>query len=179
VFGLHVCLWNTCMQCSKTVLDPLELVLDGCEQGIVPRFPRRPISALKPLSISPAPMCFYLLFSLKILFILCIWVHCSCLQTHQKRASDPITDGCEPPCGCWDLNSGPLEEQSALLTSGPAPQCTFTLEGDVGKEVNAQAPSVWMFELGKLLRCAVFQGNIQITSNTVFLMSFLKELQII
>jgi hypothetical protein len=23
--------------------------------------------------------------------------------------------GCEPPCGCWDLNSGPLEEQSVLL----------------------------------------------------------------
>jgi hypothetical protein len=22
-----------------------------------------------------------------------------CLQTHQKRASDPITDGCEPPHG--------------------------------------------------------------------------------
>jgi hypothetical protein len=29
------------------------------------------------------------------LFILCICVHCHCLQTHQKRASDPITDGCE------------------------------------------------------------------------------------
>jgi hypothetical protein len=43
------------------------------------------------------------------------------LSTHtpacQKRASDPITDGCEPPCGCWELNSGPLEEQSVLLTS--------------------------------------------------------------
>jgi len=32
---------------------------------------------------------------------------------------DPITDGCEPPCGCWDLNSGPLEEQSVLLTTEP------------------------------------------------------------
>jgi hypothetical protein len=41
------------------------------------------------------------------------------LQTHQKRASDPITDGCEPPCGCWELNSGPLEEHSVLLTTGP------------------------------------------------------------
>jgi hypothetical protein len=38
-------------------------------------------------------------------------IHCSCLETHQKRASDLITDGCEPPCGCWDLNSGPSEEQ--------------------------------------------------------------------
>jgi hypothetical protein len=51
----------------------------------------------------------------KILLILCIWTQCSSLQTHQKRASDPITDGCEPPCSCWELNSGPLEEQSVLL----------------------------------------------------------------
>jgi hypothetical protein len=34
-------------------------------------------------------------------------VYYSCLQTHQKRASGLITGGCEPPCGCWDLNSGP------------------------------------------------------------------------
>jgi len=60
-------------------------------------------------------------FFLKILFY-CIWVYCSCLQTHQKRASDLITDGCEPPCGCWDLNSGPLEEQSVLLTTEPSLQ---------------------------------------------------------
>ena len=45
-----------------------------------------------------------------------------CLQTLQKRASDFVTDGCEPPCGCWDLNSGPLEEQLALLTTEPAHQ---------------------------------------------------------
>jgi hypothetical protein len=53
----------------------------------------------------------------KKIFILCMWVHYSCLQTHQKRASDSITDGCEPPCGCWDLNSGPSQEQSVLLTA--------------------------------------------------------------
>ena len=34
----------------------------------------------------------------------------------QKRAPDPITDDREPPCGCWDLNSGPSEQQSVLLT---------------------------------------------------------------
>jgi hypothetical protein len=33
------------------------------------------------------------------------------MPAHQKRASNPITDGCEPPCGCWELNLGPLEEQ--------------------------------------------------------------------
>jgi hypothetical protein len=40
-------------------------------------------------------------FFFKIYFI---WIHCPSLQTqtHQKRASDPITDGYEPPCGCWN-----------------------------------------------------------------------------
>jgi hypothetical protein len=41
---------------------------------------------------------------------------------HQKRASDLITDGCEPPCGCWDLKSGLSEEQSVLLTAEPSRQ---------------------------------------------------------
>jgi hypothetical protein len=38
------------------------------------------------------------------------------------RALDPITDGCELPCGCWELNSGPLEEPSVLLTAEPSLQ---------------------------------------------------------
>ena len=29
----------------------------------------------------------------------------------------PSIGSLTPPCGCWDLNSGPLEEQSVLLTS--------------------------------------------------------------
>ena len=49
-------------------------------------------------------------------------MHCNYLQTHWKRASDPITDVCEPPCGCLELNSGPLEEQSVLLTAEPSRQ---------------------------------------------------------
>jgi len=56
-------------------------------------------------------------FFYKDLFILFIWIHCTCHQTHKKRASDPITDGCEPPCGCWELNSVPVEEQSLLFFS--------------------------------------------------------------
>jgi hypothetical protein len=35
----------------------------------------------------------------------------------QKRATDVIIDGCEPPCGCWLLNAAPLEEQPELLTA--------------------------------------------------------------
>ncbi|XP_075801518.1 ephrin type-A receptor 10 isoform X3 [Microtus pennsylvanicus] len=37
-------------------------------------------------------------------------------------APDLIIDGCEPSCGCWELNSGPLEQQSVLLTSEPSLQ---------------------------------------------------------
>ena len=48
--------------------------------------------------------------------------HKMSLQTHQERTSDPITDGCEPPWGWWKLNSGPLEEQSVLLTTEPSLQ---------------------------------------------------------
>jgi hypothetical protein len=49
-------------------------------------------------------------------------VHCSCCQTLQKKVSDLIKDGCEPPCGCWDLNSGPSEKQSVIITTEPSRQ---------------------------------------------------------
>jgi hypothetical protein len=42
---------------------------------------------------------------------------------HSRRGHQIfVTDGCEPPGGCWDLNSGPLEEQSALLIAEPSHQ---------------------------------------------------------
>jgi hypothetical protein len=44
---------------------------------------------------------------------------------HQKRALVPITGGCEPPCGCWELNSEPLEEQSVFLTTELSLQLQF------------------------------------------------------
>ena len=55
--------------------------------------------------------------------------HLSCLQTHQKMSSNPMRDGWEPPCGCWEMNSGLLEEQSVLLTAEPSqffriPKCS-------------------------------------------------------
>ena len=33
-----------------------------------------------------------------------------------------VTDDCEPPRGCWELNPGSLEEQSELLTTEPSLQ---------------------------------------------------------
>jgi hypothetical protein len=46
------------------------------------------------------------------------------MPAHPKRAPDFIIDGYEPPCGCWELNLGPLEKQPVLLTSEPSLQPT-------------------------------------------------------
>jgi hypothetical protein len=58
---------------------------------------------------------FFFFFKIYLFIIICKYT-VAVLQTHQKRESDLVTDGCEPPCGCWDLNSGPSEEQSGALT---------------------------------------------------------------
>ena len=47
------------------------------------------------------------------------------------KVSDSITDGCEPPCRCWELNSEPLEEQPVLLTTEPSLQPSLGLLSDV------------------------------------------------
>jgi hypothetical protein len=52
-----------------------------------------------------------------------IYLYCSC--TSDTPEEGIITDGCEPPCGCWDLNSGPSEKQSVLLTTEPSLQPFF------------------------------------------------------
>ncbi|XP_076770104.1 GDP-fucose protein O-fucosyltransferase 3 isoform X2 [Arvicanthis niloticus] len=39
-------------------------------------------------------------------------------QIYQKMASDPIADGCALPGGCWELNSGPLEERAYHPNNG-------------------------------------------------------------
>ncbi|ERE67533.1 rhomboid-related protein 3 [Cricetulus griseus] len=55
----------------------------------------------------------------------------------QKRAPDLIIGGCEPPCGCWELNSGPVEEQPVLLTSEPSfqpPRKSVLKASDISQE---------------------------------------------
>jgi hypothetical protein len=69
----------------------------------------------------------------------------------QKRASDFITDGWEPPCGCWYLNSGPSEEQSVLLTPEPSLQPRIFLKKDYivipckGMKAKEKVGSWWCF----------------------------------
>ena len=44
----------------------------------------------------------------------------------------PLQMVCEPPCGCWDLNSGPLEQQSVLLTTEISPHFFFFFFSETG-----------------------------------------------
>jgi hypothetical protein len=58
-------------------------------------------------------------------FIFKDYIYCilpACTPACKKRVPDFIADGCEPPCSCWKLNSGPLEEQPVLLTAEPSLQ---------------------------------------------------------
>jgi hypothetical protein len=57
-----------------------------------------------------------LFFFLKIHLLFYVYEH-SLYSDTPEEGLDPITVGCEPPCGCWELNSGPLEEHSVLLTA--------------------------------------------------------------
>jgi hypothetical protein len=59
---------------------------------------------------------FLILFFLKEFFLIIYFILCmSALSAYtpvcQKRASDLSIDGCESPCGSWELNLGPLKEQ--------------------------------------------------------------------
>jgi uncharacterized Fe-S center protein len=40
----------------------------------------------------------------------------------RKEHQISFIDGCEPPCDCWELNSGPLEVGLVLLTAEPSLQ---------------------------------------------------------
>ncbi|XP_049984777.1 GTPase Era, mitochondrial isoform X2 [Alexandromys fortis] len=43
-----------------------------------------------------------------------------------RSSETAVTNSCEPACGCWELNPGPLVEQSVLLTTGSFTQFPYT-----------------------------------------------------
>ena len=51
----------------------------------------------------------------------CAHMHAYCQQKLEEHVSSEtgVMDGCEPPCGSWELNPGSLEEQPVLLTTEP------------------------------------------------------------
>ena len=51
--------------------------------------------------------------------VLCLLI-CPC--EGDRCPGTGITDSCGLPCGCWELNLDPLEEQPVLLTTEPSLQ---------------------------------------------------------
>ena len=57
---------------------------------------------------------------LKILFLFYGHHWCfACMCEGVKSPKTGVTDCCELPCGCWEVNWDPLEEQSVFLTTEP------------------------------------------------------------
>ena len=53
----------------------------------------------------------------------CMYMRTLSLSSYTpEEGISPIINGCESSCGCWELNSGPLEEGSAPLTTEPSLQ---------------------------------------------------------
>jgi hypothetical protein len=65
------------------------------------------------------PNFLYFLINDLFIFILCasvLWLHV-CLCEGARSPGTGVTGWWKLPCGCWELNLGPLEEQSVLLTT--------------------------------------------------------------
>ena len=54
-------------------------------------------------------------------------VHSWCLRRQKRVVELEVIENCEPPCGCWEPNPGPLEEQAVLLTGESSLQPLFLL----------------------------------------------------
>ena len=65
------------------------------------------------------------LFEKICLSISSMWYTIAVFRPTRRQHRMPITDGCEPPSGFSELNSGPLEEQSVLLTAEPSLRAYF------------------------------------------------------
>jgi hypothetical protein len=120
VLGLKAC--ATAAQLGSLlpfVLSSLQLVLPRLMYVSFPiKFSQIPFRPPPPSSSSFCLFCFFFLLLLFLLLLLLLLFYVSVLSLHtQKRESDPIIDSCEPPCGCWELDSGPLEEQSVNTLS--------------------------------------------------------------
>jgi hypothetical protein len=81
----------------------------------------------------------FILFYFILFYFMCMAILPTCSPLYhralrsQKRVSNSygarVKDGCEPPCGCWESTSGPLEDQPVLSTAEPAPSLQPQFQG--------------------------------------------------
>ena len=54
-------------------------------------------------------------------YFVCIGILAACMSVWGCQSPGTgVTDRSELPCGCWELNQGPVEEQPVLLTTEPS-----------------------------------------------------------
>ena len=66
-----------------------------------------------------------------------------------------VRDGCGPPCGHWEANPGPLEEQPVPLTTEPSLQPLSFTSKDCGED--AISPRILKYT-EQLLACYLFSN---------------------
>ena len=63
-------------------------------------------------------MCASVSIAYAYVYFVCVWY----VQRSEETVQLPgvaVTGSCEPLCGCWEFNTGPLEEQHILLDTEP------------------------------------------------------------
>ena len=77
----------------------------------------------------PEPTLMFILFYMygcfACMYVCTVWVQRS--EEEVGSSGTGVTDGCELPCGCWEPNSGPLEEQAVPLSAEAFPSVQSSL----------------------------------------------------
>jgi hypothetical protein len=76
-----------------------------------------------PLHLKSSPWLILLIYFMCVSVLpACTIRVCPVPQRSGEDIRSPGWDGCESPCGCWELNPGSLQEQLVLLTLQPLRQ---------------------------------------------------------
>ena len=126
MFGLTVCLCTMCVQCPQgqtriLVRSPGTRGRDGCEPPCgclkLSLCPLPDQSVLLTAELFLQPLDLILFLNYLFIYFYFVWL-VFCLHVCLCEGGSPgtgVTDSCELPCWCWELNLGPLEEQPGLL----------------------------------------------------------------
>jgi hypothetical protein len=124
---LSPCLYFLCLR-SKAWISLFHIYLNTIKQ--LPLYSHLSLKTIK--SNFTWNLFTLIFFFFRFIYFYCVgmpWLHLcrstTCMSSTcrgQKKTSDPIIDGWEPPYRYWELNSGLLEEQSVLLTTEPSLQ---------------------------------------------------------